>query len=97
MSEARQPSMSCATAEPLLVPGRGAITCANLWRRLMNGTDGELPPVVDLPTAAKMLGIGRTMAYGLVRTGEWPTPLIRVGRLIKVPTQPLMQLLSGAA
>ncbi len=59
--------------------------------------DEGMPAVVDLPTAASMLGIGRTLAYRLVRTGQWPTPLIRVGRLIKVPTQPLMELLTGAA
>lgn len=63
----------------------------------MTVTRTELPPVVDLPTAAGMLGIGRTMAYRLVRTGEWPTPLIRVGRLIKVPTHPLLEFLRGVA
>jgi predicted DNA-binding transcriptional regulator AlpA len=46
------------------------------------------PAVVDLPHAAAMLGIGRTLAYRLVREGAWPTPVIRVGRLIKVPLQP---------
>jgi hypothetical protein len=60
-------------------------------------TEEPMRPVVDLTTAAAMLGIGRTLAYRLVRTGQWPTPLIRVGRLIKVPTQPLMDLLRGAA
>jgi hypothetical protein len=59
--------------------------------------DEGLPTVVDVTTAANMLGIGRTLAYRLVRTGQWPTPLIRVGRLIKVPTQPLLELLRGAA
>ncbi len=46
----------------------------------------SLPVVVDLPTAARLLGIGRSSAYELVRTGQWPTPVIRVGRLIRVPT-----------
>jgi predicted DNA-binding transcriptional regulator AlpA len=55
------------------------------------------PAVVDLPTAAVMMGIGRTLAYRLAKSGEWPTPLIRVGRLIKVPTQPLLDYLNGAA
>jgi excisionase family DNA binding protein len=47
--------------------------------------------VIDLPEAAAMLGIGRTLAYRLVREGSWPTPVIRVGRLIKVPLQPLRE------
>jgi predicted DNA-binding transcriptional regulator AlpA len=27
----------------------------------------QLPPVLDLPTAARLLGIGRTAAYQLVK------------------------------
>jgi hypothetical protein len=53
-----------------------------------------LPPVVDLMHAAGLLGLGRTTAYKLVRTGQWPTPVIRIGRLIKVPTAPLRDLLT---
>jgi predicted DNA-binding transcriptional regulator AlpA len=52
-----------------------------------------LPAVVDLTTAAGVLGIGRTCAYELVRTGAWPTPVLRVGRLIRIPTTPLWDLL----
>lgn len=51
---------------------------------------GRPPVVVDLPTAARLLGIGRTSAYELVWTGQWPTPVIRAGRLIRVPTAPLL-------
>lgn len=53
----------------------------------------HLPPVVDLVTAARMLGIGRTVAYQLVRRGEWPTPVLRLGHQIKVPSAPLLALL----
>jgi excisionase family DNA binding protein len=53
----------------------------------------DLPPVIDLIEAAALLGIGRTTAYKLVRRGEWPTPVLRTGRLIKVPTVPLLELL----
>ncbi len=51
------------------------------------------PAVVDLVTAARMLGIGRTVAYQLVRRGEWPTPVLRLGHQIKVPSAPLLELL----
>jgi excisionase family DNA binding protein len=54
----------------------------------------DLPPVIDLVQAAALLGVGRTTAYKLVRRGEWPTPVLRIGRLIKVPTAPLRELLS---
>lgn len=53
----------------------------------------DLPPVLDLLTAAAFLGIGRTAAYQLVRAGQWPTPVVRLGRLIKIPTAPLLELL----
>ena len=57
------------------------------------GSLEQLPPVLDLPTAARLLGVGRTAAYQLVREDQWPTPIIRVGRLIRVPTAPLLALL----
>jgi predicted DNA-binding transcriptional regulator AlpA len=52
-----------------------------------------LPPVVDVPTAARVLGVGRTSAYELVRTGQWPTPVLRLGRLVRVPSAPLLELI----
>ena len=51
-----------------------------------------LPPVVDVPTAAAVLGVGRTAAYELIRAGRWPTPVLRLGKLIRVPTAPLLDL-----
>ena len=52
-----------------------------------------LPAVVDVPTAAAVLAIGRTAAYELVRSGHWPTPIVRLGHHIRVPTAPLLALL----
>lgn len=52
-----------------------------------------LPPVLDVPTAAAVLGVGRTLAYELVRTGQWPSPVLRMGRLVKIPSAPLVRLL----
>ena len=38
----------------------------------MDRTDlDQLPPLVDVPTAAAILGIGRTLAYDLVKTDRW--------------------------
>lgn len=53
----------------------------------------KLPPTLDLVAAARILGIGRTVAYELVREGRWPTPVIRAGRKIRVPSAPLLSLL----
>jgi len=52
-----------------------------------------LPPTVDLMTAAAWLGIGRTSAYRLAEHGEFPVPVIRVGRCYRIPTAPLTALL----
>jgi hypothetical protein len=54
-----------------------------------------LPPVLNVTTAARVLDIGRSLAYELVRTGNWPTPVLHVGRLIKIPTAPLLRLLEA--
>jgi predicted DNA-binding transcriptional regulator AlpA len=56
-----------------------------------------LPAVIDVPTAAAALGLSRTGAYELIRTGEWPTPVFRLGRLIRIPTAPILELLGIAA
>lgn len=49
------------------------------------------------PTAARALGIGRSKAYELARTGEWPTPVLRLGTRYRVPTAPLRELLGLTA
>jgi hypothetical protein len=64
----------------------------------MNRTEiDDLPAVVDVCTAAKVLGLSRTAAYELIRLGEWPTPVFRLGKLIRVPTAPMLDLLGIAA
>jgi excisionase family DNA binding protein len=70
----------------------GAVTRG---RKPTDSDDHEMPPVLDLPEAAALLGVGRTTAYRLVREQQWPTPVLRLGRLIKIPTQPLLDLLHG--
>ena len=52
-----------------------------------------LPAVIDVPTAARVLGLGRAAAYQLVKEGQWPTPVFRVGKQIRIPTAPLLALL----
>jgi len=52
--------------------------------------------VVDVETAADALGVGRTLAYESVREhGQLAegVPAIRVGRLWKIPTRPLLRVL----
>jgi hypothetical protein len=53
----------------------------------------NLPVTVDLMTAAGAPGIGRTKAYELARSGEFPCRIIRVGDLYRVVTADLIRLL----
>lgn len=48
----------------------------------------------DLVTAAAILGVGRTTAHALARAGRFPVPVIRVGRRYRVPTAPILRLLT---
>jgi hypothetical protein len=52
-----------------------------------------LPATVDLLTAGRALGIGRTTAYTLVRNGEFPCSVLKVGGSYRVPTVGIMRLL----
>lgn len=44
----------------------------------------------DLSTAGSVLGVGRTAAYEMARTGTWPTPLLRLGARYVVPVAGLL-------
>jgi hypothetical protein len=53
----------------------------------------QLPAVVDVVTAGRALGLGRTKSYQLARTGGFPCRVIRVGKSYLVPTAELLALL----
>jgi hypothetical protein len=54
---------------------------------------GELPAVIDLVTAGRALGLGRTKSYELARSGDFPCLILRVGNTYRVPTPELLTLL----
>lgn len=56
----------------------------------------RLPPMLDVPTAAQWLKIGRTTAYALAKAGAFPVPVLRIGGTLRVPTAPLARLLGLA-
>ena len=45
-------------------------------------------------TAAAILGIGRTKAYELAKTNEFPVRLLRIGRRYLVPVPAILKLLA---
>ena len=55
-----------------------------------------LPTTVDLRTASAFLGVGSTLGYQMVKDGTWPTRVLRMGRLIRIPTADLINLLDAS-
>jgi hypothetical protein len=51
----------------------------------------------DIETAAAILGIGRTLAFELARTEQFPVRLLRMGRRITVPVADLLVYLGVTA
>lgn len=52
-----------------------------------------LPVSVDVETAGRAFGIGRTTAHDLVRTGEFPCRVVRVGLRYRVPRHEIFRAL----
>jgi predicted DNA-binding transcriptional regulator AlpA len=50
-------------------------------------------PVISAEEAFAELGIEKHTGYQAIRDGTFPVPVIRIGRLIRVPTAALRQVL----
>jgi excisionase family DNA binding protein len=50
-------------------------------------------PTLTADEAFEHLGIDRTTGYRAIRDGTFPLPIVRVGRLIRIPTAALRRLL----
>ncbi len=60
-------------------------------------TDSSLPPLLTIDEAARVLRIGRSLAYQLAREyessdGDDGLPVIRVGTCLRVPRWALIEL-----
>jgi predicted DNA-binding transcriptional regulator AlpA len=55
----------------------------------------NLTTVVNLTTAARALGIGRTKAYELAQRRQFPCRVLRVGHSYHVPTAGLLEVLGS--
>ncbi|MFJ7275508.1 integrase [Kitasatospora sp. NPDC098663] len=52
-----------------------------------------LPVAIDLDTANRALGIGRSTGYALAKAGEYPVKVLRLGNAYRVVTAELLSLL----
>ncbi|MBP5862816.1 helix-turn-helix domain-containing protein [Streptomyces scabiei] len=53
----------------------------------------SLPAAVDVETAARAFGIGRTTAYTLAKTGQFPCKVLRAGKAYRVITEDMLRVL----
>jgi hypothetical protein len=52
-----------------------------------------LPVSVDLVTAGRAFGLGRTKSHELARTGQFPCRVLKVGERYRVPRTELLRAL----
>jgi predicted DNA-binding transcriptional regulator AlpA len=58
--------------------------------------DAAKTPTVSIDEARKPFGIGRSLAYDLAARDEFPVRIIRCGKLLRVPTADLLEVLGLA-
>lgn len=61
-----------------------AMTCEELRK---------LPSVIGVEQAGRALGMTRQTSYNMVKAGEFPVPVHKLGGRYKVPTHPLLRFL----
>ena len=49
--------------------------------------------VISAEEAFRLLGIDRSTGYRAIRDGAFPAPVLRIGRVIRIPTAALSRLL----
>ena len=52
-----------------------------------------LGSTTDVASAAPFLGITSNTGYELIKRGEWPTRILRMGRKIRIPVADLARVL----
>jgi hypothetical protein len=52
-----------------------------------------LGTVTDVPTAAAIFGLSRSVAYDLVKTGAFPVPVLRFGARYRIPVAAILTAL----
>ncbi len=53
-----------------------------------------LPAAVSVEVAARALGIGRSKAHEMVRAGEFPVRVLRLGNSYRISSADLLELLN---
>lgn len=56
----------------------------------------DLPPTLSMAEACELLGCSTDTGYEMVRAGTFPSRVLRLGRKIRIPTAPLLDILGVA-
>ena len=56
-----------------------------------------LPAVLNVVQAAQVMDVGLSTARALMKSGEWPSPVLRLGVQYRIPTAPLLAALGISA
>ena len=80
--------------DPKTAIGREAVTESNDPAWTIESIRG-LGMTTDVETAASILGFGRTKAYELAKSGDFPVRLLRIGRRYVVPVPAILRLLGA--
>ena len=61
----------------------------------VNVLNSQERPTISPEEAFRVLGINRTTGYKAIQDGTFPVAVLRVGRLIRIPTAALARLLQA--
>jgi len=86
--------MTGATARALTVAGEVETAVRASGARGMSLAELlALPTAIDLVTAGRAWGFGRTKSHDLARAGEFPCPVLRIGNAYRVTRADLLRSL----
>ena len=86
--------MDVTTFDPGRRPASSTVTIADGCADALTRAELlALPAVVDIVTAGRALGIGRTRASHMARYGTFPVRVVRPGGTYRVPTAELLAYL----
>ena len=90
-------AQSCPSVKKRIPEHSTADQRASMYGLTLNIKKANAPEraTVTIEEAARMLGLGRSSAFSLAQTGQFPVPVIRAGRRWLVPRAPLERLLNG--
>lgn len=55
--------------------------------------DPETQPTLTVAEAAVLFDVSRTTAYDAIKRGTWPTDVVRIGNVVRIPTAHALHVL----